>query len=32
VPERDAHPYMREMAHALKDPAEVLTVADDWRG
>jgi hypothetical protein len=31
VPERDEHPYMREMARALKDPAEVLTVADDWR-
>jgi hypothetical protein len=31
VPQRDDHPYLRSLAQALKDPAEVVTVPDDWR-
>jgi len=31
VPERDDHPYLRSLAEALRDPAEVMTVANDWR-
>jgi hypothetical protein len=31
VPERDVHPYLRPLAGALKEPAEVVTVPDDWR-
>ena len=31
VPERDDHPYLRAVVEALKDPAEVMTVLDDWR-
>ncbi len=31
VPERDAHPATRRMAAGLIDPAEVVTVSDDWR-
>ncbi|MBV8296649.1 MAG: hypothetical protein JO085_07430 [Acidimicrobiia bacterium] len=31
VPERDDHPYLRPVAEALKEPAEVVTVPDDWR-
>jgi hypothetical protein len=31
VPERDAHAYLRPLAEALKEPAEVLTVPEDWR-
>ena len=31
VPERDDHLYLRPLAEALTDPAEVLTVPDDWR-
>jgi hypothetical protein len=31
VPERDDHAYLRPLAAALKEPAEVLTVPDDWR-
>ncbi|MBV8981673.1 MAG: hypothetical protein JO086_12295 [Acidimicrobiia bacterium] len=31
VPERDDHPYLRPLADALKDPAAVMTVSDDWR-
>jgi len=31
VPERDDHPYLRPLADALREPAEVLTVPDDWR-
>ncbi|HEV3354236.1 MAG TPA: hypothetical protein VG076_15005 [Acidimicrobiales bacterium] len=31
VPERDVHPYLRQLADALKEPAEVVTVPDDWR-
>jgi hypothetical protein len=31
VPERDDHPFLRPMAEALKEPAEVVTVPDDWR-
>ena len=32
VPERDDHPYLRPLAEALREPAEVVTVPDDWRG
>jgi hypothetical protein len=31
VPERDDHPYLRPMAQALRVPADVVTVSDDWR-
>ncbi|MBV8984843.1 MAG: hypothetical protein JOZ68_06075 [Acidimicrobiia bacterium] len=31
VPERDDHPYLRPLADALIEPAEVMTVPDDWR-
>jgi len=31
VPERDDHPYLRPLAEALTEPAEVVTVPDDWR-
>ena len=31
VPERDDHPYLRSLAGALREPAEVMTVPDDWR-
>jgi hypothetical protein len=31
VPERDDHPYLRKLAEALREPADVLTVPDDWR-
>lgn len=31
VPERDAHPVTRELAARLVRPAEIVTVADDWR-
>jgi hypothetical protein len=31
VPERDDHPYLRPLADALQEPAEVMTVPDDWR-
>ena len=31
VPERDDHPYLRPLAEALREPAEVVTVTDDWR-
>jgi hypothetical protein len=31
VPERDDHAYLRPLAEALKEPAEVITVPDEWR-
>jgi len=31
VPERDDHPYLRSLAEALREPAEVITVPNDWR-
>ncbi|MBV8160196.1 MAG: hypothetical protein JO265_04670 [Acidimicrobiia bacterium] len=31
VPERDDHPYLRPLAEALEDRAEVVTVPDEWR-
>ena len=31
VPERDDHPYLRPLAEALREPADVVTVPDDWR-
>jgi len=31
VPERDDHPYLRPLAEALKEPADVVTVPDEWR-
>jgi hypothetical protein len=31
VPERDDHPYLRAVAEALREPAEVVTVSDEWR-
>lgn len=31
VPERDAHPVTRALAAALVEPAEVVTVPNDWR-
>ena len=31
VPERDDHPLLRALAAALREPAEVVTVSDDWR-
>jgi hypothetical protein len=31
VPEVDAHPVTRDLAAALKEPAEVVTVPADWR-
>ena len=31
VPERDDHPHLRTLAEALREPAEVRTVSDDWR-
>jgi hypothetical protein len=31
VPERDDHPLLRALAAALREPAEVMTVPDDWR-
>jgi hypothetical protein len=31
VPERDDHRYVRELAGALRDPAEVVTVPNEWR-
>jgi hypothetical protein len=31
VPERDAHPFTRQLAAALTRPAELLTVTDGWR-
>jgi hypothetical protein len=31
VPERDDHPLLRPLAAALRQPAEVRTVPDDWR-
>ena len=31
VPERDDHPYLRPLADALREPAAVVTVRDDWR-
>jgi hypothetical protein len=31
VPERDDHPYLRLLAEALREPAEVMTVPDEWR-
>ena len=31
VPERDDHPYLRALAGALREPAEVMTVPDSWR-
>ena len=31
VPERDDHPYLRPMAQSLREPAEVLTVPENWR-
>jgi hypothetical protein len=31
VPERDAHPVTRALASALRAPAALATVADDWR-
>ncbi|MBV9410076.1 MAG: hypothetical protein JO148_00655 [Acidimicrobiia bacterium] len=31
VPERDDHPYLRPLAEALREPAEVRTVPDDWQ-
>jgi hypothetical protein len=31
VPERDAHPVTQALAAALNRPAEVITVATDWR-
>jgi hypothetical protein len=31
VPERDAHPVTRRLAESLTDPAEIVTVPDDFR-
>jgi len=31
VPERDDHPLLRRLAGALRRPAEIRTVLDDWR-
>lgn len=31
LPERDAHPMTQRLAARLRDPAEVVTVGDDWR-
>ena len=31
VPERDDHAYLRPLAEALREPAEVMTVTDEWR-
>ncbi|MGV3760540.1 MAG: hypothetical protein ACO1PW_13520, partial [Actinomycetota bacterium] len=31
VPERDDHPVTRSLAARLRQPAEVVTVPDDWR-
>ena len=31
VPERDDHLHLRPLADALREPAEVMTVSDDWR-
>jgi len=31
VPERDDLPYLRKLAEALREPADVVTVPDDWR-
>jgi hypothetical protein len=31
VPERDEHTYLRPLAEALRHPAQVVTVPDDWR-
>lgn len=31
VPERDDHPITRALAASLSDPAEIVTVAGDWR-
>jgi hypothetical protein len=31
VPQRDDHPFLRSLAAALRHPAEVVTVPDDWR-
>lgn len=31
VPERDAHPVTRALAASLREPAEVVTVTEDWR-
>jgi hypothetical protein len=31
VPERDAHPVIRRLAASLLEPAEVVTVPDDFR-
>lgn len=31
VPERDAHPVTRDLAGRLVHPADLVTVADDWR-
>ncbi|MGH9282606.1 MAG: hypothetical protein ACRD0S_06680, partial [Acidimicrobiales bacterium] len=31
LPEADDHPVTRSLASALADPAEVVTVAGDWR-
>jgi hypothetical protein len=32
VPERDAHAVTRSLAERLVEPAELVTVGDDWRG
>jgi hypothetical protein len=32
VPEADAHQVTRDLAAALKEPAEIVTVPADWRG
>jgi hypothetical protein len=31
VPERDDHPVTRRIASRLRDPAEIVTLPDDWR-
>ena len=31
VPERDDHPYLRKLAEALREPADVVTVPNSWR-
>lgn len=31
LPERDDHPVTRQLASALRRPAQIVTVVDDWR-
>jgi hypothetical protein len=31
VPERDDHAYLRSLTEALREPADVVTVPDEWR-